>query len=938
MLRPRYPTILLVAALWTAPACTRLGFDPDRSDPCSSVNCDGHGQCENVDGQPRCACEVGFVLDAAVHCVAESPAACHLDAHCDDRNDCTDDRCASGTCQHLPVTGPCDDGLDCTEHDSCDAQGHCTGMAGPGVTTLDWYLDEDGDGFVGSTATLRACADPDGADIHWVAVATTLDCDDDPSACGAGCFPGNLAPDLCDDLDDDCDGVEGEAEGRAWFRDVDGDGFPRATELVVSCEDPDGTGGEWLPAAGLVAFDCDDDPQQCGASCFPSNSTRDLCDALDQNCDGRDGEDDLRLWFVDADGDGAPGALDPVVACDDPDGNGSRWIAGSAVTAFDCDDDTGACGADCYPGNPAQDSCDGQDQDCDGHDGEDLAPLWYRDSDGDGYTVNTAVTPSCQDPDGAGTTWLATATANDCDDADIAIAPGQVETCDGVDNNCQDGIDEGCTIVSSGLLLHLDAAQSDGASFAGASCPVSAPLQWLDLHSAWSSALTGFSSPACGVNSGWTGAGLDTDPYRLSFDGVDDQAAIADPSGVLNSPTFTVEVLMRRRAVGSVNITGTGGIPLEPLVSKGRDEQENSLVDFNYILGITEDGRVGTDLEDASTSLNTPLVGLAALTIGDWHQVAVTYNGITRALVVDGGVDTAEPLSVIPNTSNHNPLGVGRMLNSTGVPAGAFDGDIAVVRLYDHALSIEELRTNCAQDALRIDLSCQGPVAADPGFFETFDSGFAAGVDVGDHVDWFDDDGPIVTPGMGCGDTVGLAPGRSIFNRTASPFDWNDTGLTGVVFEMDFQSSSAAGFDDDRVGWSLRGTSVDSALNFGVQLDPDETGGLNIEGYWDGATVDRRPRIADLTGLIRRDTWYRLRLEVHKLAPTAARLVVKLTELDSGCGLLDVVATGEIADTRSLGSDVPAIHYFTPSRMWPSFKNYRNTSGMADNARFEVLH
>ncbi len=48
--------------------------------------------------------------------------------------------------------------------------------------------------------------------------------------------------------------------------------------------------------------------------------------------------------------------------CDDADGDGFTAVA---CGGDDCDDDVAACGADCFPGNPAADVCDGFDQDCD---------------------------------------------------------------------------------------------------------------------------------------------------------------------------------------------------------------------------------------------------------------------------------------------------------------------------------------------------------------------------------------------------------------------------------------------------------------------------------------------------------------------------------------------------------------------------------------------
>ncbi len=63
------------------------------------------------------------------------------------------------------------------------------------------------------------------------------------------------------------------------------------------------------------------------------------------------------------------------------------------------------------------------------------AQVWYKDSDGDGYSDGNTVT-SCTQPTG----YIANPTSGtDCNDNDPAINPGATETCDGLDNDC-DGI------------------------------------------------------------------------------------------------------------------------------------------------------------------------------------------------------------------------------------------------------------------------------------------------------------------------------------------------------------------------------------------------------------------------------------------------------------------------------------------------------------------
>jgi hypothetical protein len=64
--------------------------------------------------------------------------------------------------------------------------------------------------------------------------------------------------------------------------------------------------------------------------------------------------------------------------------------------------------------------------------------LWYGDDDGDGYGDNSSTTESCTQPSGY------VSAAGDCDPDDDDVYPGAHEYCDGVDNDCDDTVDEGC--------------------------------------------------------------------------------------------------------------------------------------------------------------------------------------------------------------------------------------------------------------------------------------------------------------------------------------------------------------------------------------------------------------------------------------------------------------------------------------------------------------
>jgi hypothetical protein len=133
-----------------------------------------------------------------------------------------------------------------------------------------------------------------------------------------------------------------------------------------------------------------------------------------------------------------------------------------SVVAVDADGDGYAVDADCddadpavYPG--AVEVCNGRDDDCNGL-VDDADPgvadraTWYLDEDGDGY-AGTAVRACLQPAD-------AVATAEDCDDADPSIHPAAVETCDGIDQDCDGIADDACVDPRPG---EIDLGEVDGA-------------------------------------------------------------------------------------------------------------------------------------------------------------------------------------------------------------------------------------------------------------------------------------------------------------------------------------------------------------------------------------------------------------------------------------------------------------------------------------------
>src|SRR5690606_23615629 len=175
----------------------------------------------------------------------------------------------------------------------------------------------------------------------------------------------------------------------------------------------------------------------------------------------------------------------------------------------------------------------------------------------------------------------------------------------------------------------------------------------------------------------------------LHFDGVDDHVTMG-VAPELGLETFTLEAWVRRDGAGQQAGTGVGGLQLVPIAGKGRGENDDTIYNCNYLFGFR--GNVlGADFEDSATGANHPVVGTTAVTWGVWHHVAVTYDGATWSLYLDGLLDEQLTVNATPRADSIHHFAIGTAINSMGTPAGRLHGAVDELRVWNRALSEAEI-------------------------------------------------------------------------------------------------------------------------------------------------------------------------------------------------------------------------------------------------------
>ena len=296
--------------------------------------------------------------------------------------------------QPLPATPETCNGLD----DDCDGQAD-NGFQIKKACTV---------GIGECTAAGLTVCTPDGSDIQ---------CDAQP-------LP--ASPEVCDGKDNDCDGQVDQS-----FPVGDG-----CTNGIGTCE----AQGKLVCTADHLATVCDAEP-------FPP--VKELCDGLDNDCDGVP-DDDFPLGSF---------CLVGIGECQ----NSGQLLCSQDGLGTECD---------VKPFAPQLEACDGLDNDCDDEIDEDYA-LWGECAVGIGECANAGITVCT--PDGFGTV---------CNVEPLPMLP---EVCDGLDNDCDAAVDNGFDVgqacsVGVGECVNEGArvCAADGASTVCSAVPLAPKAELCD--------------------------------------------------------------------------------------------------------------------------------------------------------------------------------------------------------------------------------------------------------------------------------------------------------------------------------------------------------------------------------------------------------------------------------------------------------------------------
>lgn len=328
--------------------------------------------CEGVDDGVGCGSMGGLIClddECVTSTCGDGFADPRAEEECDDGNGVPADGCEPNCRFMCKEVGDCDDGNACNGNEVCDTAGHLcvAGGTAQDETPCSSAAVPEGE-CRGGACVPEGCGDE--------AVEGIEECDDGNQIPGDGCEPTCTfsceADEDCSD-GDVCNGAEtcnltthACVMGTSLECDAEDECSQGSCDSVTGCTTVliDADGDRYAPATLPCGTDCDD----TRADVNPGQV--ELCDDVDQDCDGEPQPQDTPVWYVDCDSDGyAAERASKRTQCAEPAPSecGGRWTTrvpdSNDPTTIDCfDEDNGV-----FPNQPAwfaKSSGYGYDYDC----------------------------------------------------------------------------------------------------------------------------------------------------------------------------------------------------------------------------------------------------------------------------------------------------------------------------------------------------------------------------------------------------------------------------------------------------------------------------------------------------------------------------------------------------------------------------------------------
>ncbi len=497
---------------------------------------------------------------------------------------------------------------DCVIEYTYDSAGNILNVSTPNGGADSYYRDADDDGYGTLNDVIRSCYPVSGY------VTNSDDCDDTKLDVNPD------ADETCNGLDDNCDGQIDEGVINTYYADTDEDGFGDLDNSILACD----------PQTGYVvnSDDCDDSKNHVNPD------ADETCNGLDDNCDGQIDEGVINTYYADTDDDGFGDPHNSIQACD--------IQTGYVVNSDDCEDEDQNRNPDTI------ETCNGEDDNCDGLIDEGVKITYYLDSDADGYGDPNDSTQACSQPEGYVTD------STDCYDDDSAVNPGALEACgDGIDNNCDGNTNEDC-FPEFGLVAYYPfdgdatdhAGEADGTEHNGVSYDVGKFGQ------------------------------------AANFDGIDDKISVAD-SSVFNfdSNSFTISMWLSTAA-------------FQPNLVIEKHQSDGNLF---RVWGFYDSEFHGFDGDSPSFQIQSgptsyAVTGTTYIYDGDWHHVCLVRNNSENQIhiYINGALENSTPIGAISVSSPSQLVFGGR--NDISDYVNIYSGLIDDARFYNRAISPHEIQ------------------------------------------------------------------------------------------------------------------------------------------------------------------------------------------------------------------------------------------------------